>query len=95
MNSEGFETLANSKSAEKRVRQSRRRQERNRQQRSRLKTAIKNVVQAEDGDTASEAFRRASALLDRFSRKNLLHRNKAARKKSQLARIVKEKGGTV
>ncbi len=87
--------MANSKSATKRVRQSRRRQDRNRQQRSRLKTAIKGVHQAEDADTASEAFRRASALLDRFSRRNLLHPNKAARKKSQLARIVKEKGGTV
>lgn len=87
--------MANSKSAKKRVRQSRRRQEQNRQQRSRLKTAIKNVQSAEDGDTATEAFRKASALLDRFSRRNLLHPNKAARKKSQLAKIVTEKGGTV
>ncbi|MFW5947195.1 MAG: 30S ribosomal protein S20 [Gemmatimonadota bacterium] len=87
--------MANSKSAKKRVRQSRRRHERNRQQRSRLKTAIKNVTVAEDAETATAAFRRASSLLDRFSRRNLLHPNKAARKKSQLARIVKEKGGTV
>lgn len=87
--------MANSKSAKKRVRQSRRRHEHNRNQRSRLKTAIKNVSKAQDADTATEAFRQASALLDRFSRRNLLHPNKAARKKSQLARIVKEKGGTV
>ena len=87
--------MANSKSAKKRIRQSRRRQERNREQRSRLKTAIKNVETATDGDTAAEAFRKASALLDRAGRKNLIHRNKAARKKSQLAKIVKEKGGQV
>lgn len=87
--------MANSKSAKKRVRQSRRRQERNRHQRSRLKTAIKDVHDAEDGDAATEAFRNASALLDRFSRRNLLHPNKAARKKSQLAKVVKEKGGSV
>lgn len=85
--------MANSKSATKRIRQNRRRQERNRHQKSRLKSAIKNVINAEDGDTATEAYRRASALLDRFSGRNLLHPNKAARKKSQLARIVKEKGG--
>jgi small subunit ribosomal protein S20 len=85
--------LANSKSATKRIRQSRRRQERNRHQKSRLKSAIKNVVNAEDGDEATAAYRRASALLDRFSGRNLLHRNKAARKKAQLAKIVKEKGG--
>jgi small subunit ribosomal protein S20 len=85
--------LANSKSATKRIRQSRRRQERNRHQKSRLKSAIKNVVNADDGDEATAAYRRASALLDRFSGRNLLHRNKAARKKAQLAKIVKEKGG--
>ncbi len=76
--------MANSKSAKKRIRQSRRRQEQNRKQRSRLRTAIKNVSNAEDADTATAACRR-----------NLLHPNKAARKKSQLAKIVKEKGGTV
>ena len=87
--------MANSKSATKRVRQNRRRYERNRHQRSRLKSAIKAVENAEGADQATEAFRRASALLDRYSSRNLLHRNKAARKKSQLARIVQEKGGTV
>jgi small subunit ribosomal protein S20 len=87
--------LANSKSARKRIRQNRRRSERNRHQRSRLKSAIKGVMNAEDADTATESFKRASALLDRFSTRNLLHRNKAARKKAQLAQIVKEKGGTV
>ena len=85
--------MANSKSARKRIRQSRRRHERNRQQRSRLKSAIKSVLNAEDGDAATDAFKRASALLDRFSTRRLLHPNKAARKKSQLAKVVQ--GGTV
>ncbi len=85
--------MANSKSASKRIRQSERRLERNRQQRSKLKTAIKKVMSADDGETATQAFKRASALLDRFATRNLVHRNKAARKKSQLARIVAAKGG--
>lgn len=87
--------MANSKSATKRIRQNARRNERNRNQRSKLKTAIKNVITAEDGDTATAAFKRASSLLDRFGTRRLVHPNKAARKKSQLARIVTEKGGTV
>lgn len=86
--------MANSKSATKRIRQSRKRHEQNRNQRSRLRTAIKNVMNADDGDDATEAFRRASALLDRFGNRRLIHPNKAARKKAQLARIVTEKGGT-
>ncbi len=87
--------MANSKSASKRIRQNERRLERNRQQRSKLKTAIKKVMTADDGDTATQAFKSASALLDRFSTRNLVHRNKAARKKSQLAKIVAAKGGQV
>lgn len=86
--------MANSSSAEKRTRQNRRRAERNRRQRSKLKTAIKNVISAEDGESATAAFKRASTLLDRFGSRRLVHPNKAARKKSQLARLVTEKGGT-
>ncbi len=55
---------------------------------------MKRVISAEDGDSATEAFKRASALLDRFGTRRLVHPNKAARKKAQLARIVNEKGGT-
>jgi len=87
--------LANSNSARKRIRQNARRHEQNRNQRSRLKSAIKGVQTAESAEEATAAFRRASQLLDRFSTRYLLHRNKAARKKSQLARIVLEKGGQV
>lgn len=87
--------MANSKSARKRIRQNVRRQAQNVQQRSRLKSAIKGVQSAETGEEATAAFRRASQLLDRFSTRYLLHRNKAARKKSQLAKIVLEKGGSV
>jgi small subunit ribosomal protein S20 len=93
-NQQEARALANSRSAEKRNRQNSKRLERNRMQRSRLKTAIKKVVTAEDGEGATTAFRQASALLDRFGTRRLVHPNKAARKKAQLARIVTEKGGT-
>lgn len=80
--------MPNTKSAIKRARQSERRAEHNKGQRSRLKTAIKRVMTASDADTAEAAFRETSALLDRYATRNLVHRNKAARKKSQLARHV-------
>ena len=85
--------MANSKSATKRIRQSERALERNRAQRSRLKTALKRVMTSQDAETATDAYRQAAALLDRFASRNLLHRNKAARKKSQLAKLVVSKGG--
>lgn len=81
------------KSAKKRLRQSRKRAERNRAQRSRLNTAVKRVMNAEDAESATEAFRETSAMLDRLGSRGVIHPNKARRKKSQLARHVKEVGG--
>ena len=86
--------MANTPSAEKRIRQSDKRNEHNRMQRSRLKTALKRVLQAQDAATAQAAFAETSGLLDRFASRHLIHRNKAARKKSQLARFIATLGAT-
>ncbi len=84
--------MPNTKSAEKRVRQERKRAAQNRAQRSRLKTAIKKVGQAETAEEAQAALKESAALLDRFASRRLIHPNKAARKKSQLARHVNQLG---
>jgi small subunit ribosomal protein S20 len=80
--------LANSSSAEKRNRQAVKRYEHNRAQRSRMKTGIKRVLGATDAASADAAYREVSAILDRLASRRLIHPNKAARKKSQLARHV-------
>jgi small subunit ribosomal protein S20 len=80
--------LANSPSAEKRHRQAEKRYVHNRAQRSRMKTAIKKVLTAQDATAAESAFREVSAMLDRLASRRSIHPNKAARKKSQLARHV-------
>jgi small subunit ribosomal protein S20 len=85
--------LANSKSAEKRIRQEEKRRLQNRAQRSRLKTSIKKVTTATDAESALLAYRESAAMLDRFATRRLIHPNKAARKKSQLARMVAALGG--
>ena len=84
--------MANTASAEKRIRQERKRNLHNRAQRSRLKTAIKKVMQAEDATAAQAALSETSGLLDRLASRRLIHPNKAARKKSQLARLVAQLG---
>ena len=80
--------LPNIKGSEKRMRQQRVRGERNRAQRSRMKTAIKRVMEATDAEEAQAALRETEAILDRYASRRLIHPNKAARKKSQLARHV-------
>jgi small subunit ribosomal protein S20 len=69
------------------------REQRNKAARSRLRTAIKNARQTE-GEGSEAAFLQAQSLLDRAARKRLIHPNKAARLKSQLARVVKESGAS-
>ena len=82
--------MANTSSAEKRIRQERKRTLHNRAQRSRLKTALKKVSSS-SGNEAQDAFKEVSALLDRLATRRIIHPNKAARKKSQLARHLAAK----
>jgi len=80
------------KSAKKRMELSREANARNRARRSRLRTAIKRVRGATDADQAAELLQDAYTLLDRAARRNLMHVNKAARIKGQLARHVNALG---
>jgi small subunit ribosomal protein S20 len=75
------------KSAKKRMRQAVAATQRNRTQRSQLRTAIKKV-RAAAGDEATKAYAEAISIIDRAGRKNLIHRNAAARHKSRLAKAV-------
>jgi small subunit ribosomal protein S20 len=75
------------KSAEKRMRQSKTHAAQNRAQRSQLRNAIKKVRSA-TGEAAAAAYKEAVTLLDRAGRKNIVHRNAAARTKARLARLV-------
>lgn len=83
--------MPNVKSAEKRMRTNKIREQRNKAARSRLRTAIKKARQAE-GESVEGAFLQAKSLLDRAARKRLIHPNKAARLKSQLARAANGAG---
>ena len=84
--------MANTRSAEKRNRQDQKRNEHNRSQRTRLKTAVKKVAAETDANRAAEAYKETAALLDRLASRRVIHPNKAARKKSQLARQIKQLG---
>ena len=80
--------MANIKSAKKRAKQTVVRNARNASQRSMLRTAVKKVLKALDANDATgarAAFDVAQPILDRFSARGLIHRNKAARHKSRLS----------
>jgi len=75
--------VPNIASAKKNMRKSRAATVRNRAQRSALRTALKK---ARVSSSSSEDKTAAVSLLDRAARKGLIHKNKAARHKRQLAR---------
>ncbi|MET0657133.1 MAG: 30S ribosomal protein S20 [Steroidobacteraceae bacterium] len=84
--------MANIKSAEKRARQTIKRRAHNVAARSRLRTAIKRVVTATETGTKEEAaasLKAAVPVIDSMVNKGIIHRNKAARHKSQLSAAVK------
>ncbi|MCL1903976.1 MAG: 30S ribosomal protein S20 [Oscillospiraceae bacterium] len=75
--------MANIKSAKKRVLISEERRERNKGRRSELKTRLKKA-RAEDATVAE--IKAASVNVAKAAGKGLIHKNKAARLKSQLAK---------
>lgn len=78
--------MANTKSAEKRWRQSEKRRLRNRSVRSATRTAVRKailMIQAADPN-AEAAVRQAVRALDKAAEKAVIHKNAAARSKSRL-----------
>src|SRR5689334_23538534 len=81
------------KSAKKRVRVAGKAAVRNAKTKRSLKTAVKAFAAAlTGGKKVSEAHSKAQSELDRAAKKGVLHKNKVARKKRQLARAAKAAG---
>ncbi|MBL6750119.1 MAG: 30S ribosomal protein S20 [Nevskia sp.] len=84
--------MANTTQARKRARQSETRRERNASQRSMLRSTIKKVVKAietKDKAAAESAYKEMVPVLDRYSTRGMIHKNKAARHKSRLSAHIK------
>ncbi|MEM9553268.1 MAG: 30S ribosomal protein S20 [Acidobacteriota bacterium] len=83
--------MANSKSAEKRNRQSIVRRDRNRAHRSRMRSAVKELrtaIAEGDAATARELLPGTLSLVDHTAQRGVIHDNAAARTKSRLQRQV-------
>lgn len=86
------------KSAKKRVRTAEKAAVLNAKTRKSVRRSIKMLQQALDNNdkkALSELFSQVQSSLDTAVKKNIIHKNKAARKKSQLAEKVKKAGGTI
>ncbi|MGC1381996.1 MAG: 30S ribosomal protein S20 [Candidatus Baltobacteraceae bacterium] len=77
--------MPNIKAAEKWVLQSEKREARNKSAKNRLKTLYKGAAASRDADE----MRRVEGAFDKAAGKGIIHPNKAARKKSRLAKAAK------
>jgi small subunit ribosomal protein S20 len=84
--------VANIKSARKRAKQAEKTRLHKMGQRSRMRTHIKAVINAvEKGDqaAATEAYKAAVPVIDSMINKGVVNKNKAARHKSRLNKMIK------
>ncbi len=83
------DTLANTKSALKRIRTSENRRLRNSSYNARLKTMVKKAEQTiASGALDQKAIITALSTLDKAASKGVIHRNNAARRKSRLMKKI-------
>ena len=82
--------MANHKSALKRIRSTATRRERNRYQLKTSRTFVKKLRNTTDKAEAEELYKKVSSMLDKLSKKNIIHKKNAAHKKAKLAKHVNE-----
>ena len=80
--------MPKSRTVLKRQRQTERRRQRNKAVRSSLKTVEKKVRAAVGSDGSADAYKAVQRELDKAATKGVIHPNRAARKKSRLAKAL-------
>ena len=80
--------MASHKSAEKRIRANEAKHLRNRYYTKTTRTALKELRLITDKQKATELFPKVVSMLDKLVKRNIIHKNKAANIKSQLAKKV-------
>ena len=78
--------MAHHKAQKKSIRSSAKRNLRNRSYKSKIKSAIKDFEAAPAGEEKVQKLKKAQQILDRASKKNIIKRNAASHKVSQLTK---------
>ena len=80
--------MANHKSSIKRIRANETKRLRNRYQTKTTRTFIKRLKALTVKAEAEELYKKVSSMIDRLAKKNIIHKNNAANRKSKLAKFV-------
>ncbi len=82
--------MANHQSAKKRIRQTEKKKVHNKYFTKTTRNAIKQLRDTEDKKSAEKLLPEVSAMLDKLSKKNIIHSNKASNLKSKLKKHVNQ-----
>jgi small subunit ribosomal protein S20 len=80
--------MANHKSALKRIRSNEAKRLRNKYQHKTARNAVRDLRTSEDKKEAEGKLNTVISMLDKLAKNNIIHKNKAANLKSQLAKHV-------
>ncbi|MCH6198734.1 30S ribosomal protein S20 [Aquiflexum sp. LQ15W] len=80
--------MANHKSALKRIRANEAKRLRNRYQHKTTRTFIKRLKSVTDKVEAQELLKTVTSMIDKLAKKNIIHKNNAANRKSKLTKFV-------
>ena len=83
-----FNYMANHKSAQKRIRSDRKKRLQNRLEHKTARNAIKNLKEVKTKKKGISMLPNVFSLIDKLSKKNIIHSNKAANLKSKLNKFV-------
>ena len=80
--------MANHKSALKRIRRNEVARLRNKYQHKTTRNAIKKLRETENKSEAQKLYVEVTSMIDKLSKRNIIHTNKASNMKSKLAKFV-------
>ncbi len=80
--------MANHKSSLKRIRSTEAKRLRNRYQHKTTRTMVKKLRGTTDKAEATELYKKVAGMIDKLAKRNIIHKNNAANKKSKLAKLV-------
>jgi len=81
--------MANHKSAIKRIRSNESKRVLNKYQHKTARNAVRKLREIKDQKEAATLFPAIVTMLDKLAKKNIIHKNKAARHKSRLSAAIK------
>ena len=81
--------MANHKSSIKRIRQTERRRLHNKFYAKVTRSAVRKLRATSEKDAAAAMLPKVASMLDKLAKRNIIHKNKAARNKSRLNQHIK------